>query len=90
MAAASRKTIPQVDALPIATMIDIGVTNPYAYLQAMMSTATALIKPNVQRAYPGPNNFPSQLPMRSRCRSYSMEAVIRQTLLDGTISNPIR
>ena len=32
-------------ALPVATMIDIGVARPRAHGQAMMSTATALIKP---------------------------------------------
>ena len=40
MAAASRKRMPCVAALPVATMIDMGVARPRAQGQAMMSTET--------------------------------------------------
>ena len=45
MAAASRNRMPRVAARPVATMIDIGVASPSAQGQAMMSTATALMRP---------------------------------------------
>lgn len=45
IAAASRNSTPCVAALPVATMIDIGVARPSAQGQAMMSTATALMRP---------------------------------------------
>ena len=45
MAAASRKSTPCVAALPVATMIDIGVASPRAQGHAMMSTATAFTSP---------------------------------------------
>ena len=45
IAAASRNSTPCVAALPVATMIDIGVARPSAHGQAMISTATALIRP---------------------------------------------
>ena len=45
IAAASRNSTPCVAALPVATMIDIGVASPSAQGQAMMSTATALTRP---------------------------------------------
>ncbi|MDT4880206.1 hypothetical protein FQZ97_1159380 [compost metagenome] len=48
IAAASRNSTPCVAALPVATMIDIGVARPSAQGQAMMSTATALTSPWVQ------------------------------------------
>ena len=39
---------------PVATMMDMGVARPRAQGQAMISTATALIRPNTQRGS-GPN-----------------------------------
>jgi len=45
IAAASRNSTPTVAALPVATMIDIGVARPRAQGQAMISTDTALIRP---------------------------------------------
>jgi hypothetical protein len=45
IAAASRNSTPAVAALPVATMTDIGVARPRAQGQAMISTATALIRP---------------------------------------------
>jgi len=45
IAAASRNKTPCVAALPVATMIDIGVARPSAQGHAMMSTATALMRP---------------------------------------------
>ena len=44
IAAASRNSTPAVAALPVATMIDIGVARPRAQGQAMMRTATALTR----------------------------------------------
>ena len=55
MAAASRNKTPCVAPRPVATMIDIGVARPSAHGQAMMSTATAFIKPYTQLGS-GPNN----------------------------------
>ncbi|CAM5530282.1 hypothetical protein SSTU70S_02859 [Stutzerimonas stutzeri] len=48
MAAASRNSTPLVAALPVATITDIGVASPRAQGQAMISTATALIRPYTQ------------------------------------------
>ncbi len=48
IAAASRNSTPAVAALPVATMMDIGVARPSAQGQAMISTETALIKPYTQ------------------------------------------
>ena len=45
IAAASRNSTPCVAPRPVATMIDIGVARPSAQGQAMISTATALIRP---------------------------------------------
>jgi hypothetical protein len=45
--------------LPVATMIDIGVARPSAQGQAMISTATALIRPKVH-AGAGPNRSPDE------------------------------
>jgi hypothetical protein len=45
IAAASRNSTPWVAALPVATITDIGVARPSAQGQAMISTATALIRP---------------------------------------------
>ena len=45
IAAASRNNMPWVAALPLATIIDMGVASPSAHGQAIISTATALIKP---------------------------------------------
>ena len=42
MASAFLKSTPALAALPVATMMDIGVARPSAQGQAMMSTATAL------------------------------------------------
>ena len=47
--------MPWVAALPLATMIDIGVASPSAHGQAMISTATALTSPKTQLGS-GPNN----------------------------------
>ena len=44
MAAASRNRMPLLAPRPVATMIDIGVARPSAQGQAMISTATALIR----------------------------------------------
>ena len=55
MAAASRNSTPPVAALPVATMMDIGVAKPRAQGQAMISTATALIRPYTQLGS-GPNS----------------------------------
>ncbi len=43
IACASRNSTPICAARPLATMIEIGVANPSAQGQAMMSTATALM-----------------------------------------------
>ncbi len=48
IAAASLNSTPWVAALPVATMMDIGVARPSAQGQAMISTATALISPYTQ------------------------------------------
>ena len=45
MASAFLKSTPLCAAFPVATMIDIGVANPSAHGQAMISTATAFTKP---------------------------------------------
>ena len=45
IAAASRNSTPWVAALPVATITDIGVARPSAQGQAMISTATALMRP---------------------------------------------
>ncbi len=45
IAAASRNSTPWDAPRPLATMIDIGVASPSAQGQAMISTATALIRP---------------------------------------------
>ncbi|MCY1379739.1 hypothetical protein D9M69_674860 [compost metagenome] len=55
MALASLNSTPLPAALPVATMIDIGVARPSAHGQAMISTATALIRPNTQPG-PGPKS----------------------------------
>jgi hypothetical protein len=49
MASAFRKRTPVVAPRPIATMIDIGVARPRAHGQAMMSTATALMRARAAR-----------------------------------------
>ena len=54
IAAASRNSTPCVAPRPVATMMDIGVARPSAQGQAMISTDTALIRPNTQRGS-GPN-----------------------------------
>ena len=54
MAAASRNSTPCVAARPVATITDMGVARPNAQGQAMISTATALIRPNTQLGS-GPN-----------------------------------
>lgn len=48
MALASLNSTPMLAALPVETMIDMGVARPNAQGQAMISTATALIRPNTQ------------------------------------------
>ena len=48
IAAASRKSTPCDAALPLATIIDIGVAKPSAHGQAIINTETALIKPKTQ------------------------------------------
>jgi len=48
IAEASRNKMPCVAALPVATMMDIGVAKPRAQGQAMISTETALISPYCQ------------------------------------------
>ena len=48
IAEASRNRMPCVAALPVATMIDMGVARPSAHGQAMMRTETALMRPNSQ------------------------------------------
>ena len=55
IAAASRNSTPCVAPRPVATMMDMGVARPRAQGQAMISTATALIRPNTQRGS-GPNS----------------------------------
>src|SRR5665213_3368641 len=55
MAAASRNSTPSVAALPLATMIDMSVARPSAHGQAMIRTATALIRPCTQLGS-GPNS----------------------------------
>ncbi len=45
MADASRNRMPSVAALPVATMIDIGVARPSAQGHAMINTDTALMSP---------------------------------------------
>ena len=54
MAAASLNRMPWAAALPVATMTDIGVARPSAQGQAMINTATALIRPKAQLGS-GPN-----------------------------------
>ena len=44
--------MPWVAALPVATMIDIGVASPRAQGQAMISTETPLIRPKTQPCSP--------------------------------------
>ena len=61
IAAASRKRIPWVAALPVATMMAIGVARPSAHGQAMMSTDTALMRPNSQPRSPPKNPQPKKL-----------------------------
>ena len=54
IAAASRNSTPRVAPRPVATMMDMGVARPKAQGQAMIRTATALIKPKTQLGS-GPN-----------------------------------
>ena len=55
MAAAARNNTPCVAPRPVATLIDIGVAKPKANWQAMISTDTALIRPNTHLGS-GPEN----------------------------------
>ncbi len=48
MASAFLKRTPEVAPLPVATMMDMGVAGPSAQGQAMMSTETALMRPNAK------------------------------------------
>ncbi len=54
IAPASRNSTPCVAARPVATITDMGVASPSAQGQAMINTATALIRPNTQLGS-GPN-----------------------------------
>lgn len=48
MAGASRNRMPRVAARPVAAVTDIGVASPGVHGQAMIGTATALVKPIAQ------------------------------------------
>ncbi len=70
MADASRNRMPCVAALPVATMIDMGVARPSAQGHAMISTATALMSPNCQPCSP-----PKQSPRDRTARARSVTTV---------------
>ena len=81
MAPASRNSTPLPAALPVATITDIGVASPRAHGQAMISTATALIRPNTQLGSgphrPQTNNVRMAMPITTSTKYPAMTSASR-------------